>query len=87
MSNMGYCRFENTSRDLADCKNALERMINDKDRSLSEDELDSAKKLASDCLTIVKMLTEYADDSSGQDDPDVLADALDNLNEECKASQ
>mgnify|MGYP003128438034 FL=1 len=28
MSNMSYCRFENTSRDLQDCLDALEELIN-----------------------------------------------------------
>lgn len=27
MSNMSYCRFENTARDLADCEEALSEMI------------------------------------------------------------
>jgi len=29
MSNMSYCRFENTSRDLRDCVEALEELAND----------------------------------------------------------
>lgn len=28
MSNMSYCRFENTSRDLRDCLDAIEELIN-----------------------------------------------------------
>lgn len=28
MSNMSYCRFENTARDFQDCLNALEELIN-----------------------------------------------------------
>ena len=31
MANMSYCRFENTLSDLADCVNALERVVIDGD--------------------------------------------------------
>ena len=33
MSNMSYCRFENTSRDLQDCIDAVEIMLNHKGKN------------------------------------------------------
>lgn len=40
MSNMSYCRFQNTSRDLNDCLDALEE-----ERPLSEDEYRAAIRM------------------------------------------
>ena len=47
-SNMSYCRFENTYRDLVDCYSALE----DRD-SLSDSEKRYAEKLINVCQDIV----------------------------------
>lgn len=61
MSNMSYCRFENTKADLTDCKDALEVMINNPmdEHQLSDRELRSAKQLAVLCLEITTLLSEY----------------------------
>jgi len=63
MSNMSYCRFENTERDLRDCQQALDAMMDgDGEGPLSEDyELPAAKRLAVVCLEIVQALAQYAD--------------------------
>ena len=55
MSNISYCRFENTSHDLQDC---LEH-INDND--LSEEENESRIKLTKICKEILDK-QEIADD-------------------------
>lgn len=51
MSNMSYCRFENTYHDLVDCSDALNN-INDLDE-LSESESEYAAKLIRLCKRIV----------------------------------
>ena len=58
MSNMSYCRFQNTSSDLKDCKNALEELTNDRTGKLSNDELQAAKRLVRTCLDIVRLLDD-----------------------------
>ena len=53
MSNMSYCRFENTNNDLFDCLNALEN--ND---SLSESEFRKLKSLIGYCQEIIDLNEE-----------------------------
>ena len=52
MSNMSYCRFQNTSIDLGDCVDALE---NSWDLDLSTDEANGLENLLADAHTIVEM--------------------------------
>lgn len=53
MSNMSYCRFENTLRDLQDCSRYLEQVLygdpTEPCEPLSESELSSALKLLRLC--------------------------------------
>jgi hypothetical protein len=64
MSNMSYCRFQNTAGDLADCQSALENLLqggSDEDgiiEVLSRDELHAAKRLAVTCQNILDLLAE-----------------------------
>ena len=58
MSNMSYCRFQNTASDLEDCKDALEEMIGDRTGKLSQEELHAAKRLVQTCLDIVRLLDD-----------------------------
>ena len=51
MSNMSYCRFENTLPDLADCADALENIGGDISQ-LSETEQKKAKRLIALCKEI-----------------------------------
>lgn len=44
MPNMGYCRFQNTDKDLADCKDALD------DNEANDDDLSDEEKSARDSL-------------------------------------
>lgn len=46
MPNMGYCRFQNTLRDLQDCRDYMD------DKSLSEAEQDARKRLIELCMEI-----------------------------------
>ena len=42
MGNMSYCRFQNTSNDLADCNEALEEFLYGGEAEISDDEIDYA---------------------------------------------
>ena len=55
MSNMSYCRFQNTRLDLRDCKEALD---DGEFESLSGEELHAAKRLIAICQEIA---IEYGD--------------------------
>ena len=55
MGNMGYCRFENTSRDLRDCLQAIE---NDETNDLSSYEKDGLESLLEYCEAIFFMKEE-----------------------------
>ena len=52
MANMSYCRFQNTSIDLADCLDALE---NHWDLDLSTDEINGLESLLADAKELVYM--------------------------------
>jgi len=62
MSNMSYCRFENTYNDLRDCYDALDDGIDD----LSGTERDCALKLIELCNDIISEHGHFA----GIDDDD-----------------
>lgn len=49
MPNMSYCRFENTSADLADCITAMEEVESVAEMDLSEYELDALKRMERQC--------------------------------------
>lgn len=51
MSNMSYCRFENTLADLYDCQ---EQMQNGDKTELSSNELEARENLLSLCIDIVE---------------------------------
>ena len=55
MSNMSYCRFENTSKDLGDCIDAVE---NNELDDLSTYEVSGLKDLLDYCETILLMKEE-----------------------------
>ena len=87
MSNMSYCRFQNTSGDLEDCKNALEELTNDRTGKLSNDELHAAKRLVQTCLDIVFLLAEVRaiDIDVGMEQlEDSYASIIDEANEEAE---
>jgi len=61
MGNMSYCRFRNTLSDLNDCKEALERLFENKgdDDTLNREEEKAAKQLVTTCIEIVSLIAEY----------------------------
>jgi len=63
MSNMSYCRFENTNTDLADCIEALEGLRGGDQGALSDSELMKAKELVGRCAELIEMIQ----DESGED--------------------
>lgn len=56
MGNMSYCRFENTARDLADCRNNLPQ------EELSESETKAFIKLVKLCREIAERYDLYSDE-------------------------
>ena len=59
MSNMSYCRFENTSKDLEDCIEAL-RNYEDECNNLSSYEVEALEDLISQAKEVIE-LTETID--------------------------
>lgn len=58
MSNMSYCRFENTLHDLADCLGAMEELIEGDEAALSGTELQCAEQLVEMCFEFVTKVCE-----------------------------
>ena len=56
MSNMSYCRFENTSDDLLDCVNAMQEACTLDELDLSEYESSAMKRMRKLCE---RFLEEY----------------------------
>ena len=54
MSNMSYCRFQNTNKDLYDCVTALEEMNNPGD-DLSNEEYTALRSMFRNCQAIIDM--------------------------------
>ena len=87
MSNMSYCRFQNTSGDLEDCKNALDAVINEGIGKLSHEEVHAAKRLVQSCLYIVRILAEVRDidiDVGMEQLEDSYASIIDEANNEAE---
>ena len=71
MSNMSYCRFEKTSRDLADCARAIEdREFED----ISRDEVEGLKRL----LKLAARIVEY---------DEIIEEAIEIREEELKGEE
>lgn len=83
MSNMSYCRFENTLRDLCDCHNAIQELLAGDSEALSENELRCAVALVEQCKETLGLIADEQgldladEDAFNQIDPD---DALRNAN-------
>ena len=45
MANMSYCRFENTSKDLRDCIDAVETMLNNSGLNEYDESLSTSEKV------------------------------------------
>lgn len=61
MSNMSYCRFQNTNQDFRECADILIEMVDgDTHDVLSRDELEAAQRLAAKAVELVLRLAEDA---------------------------
>ena len=71
MSNMSYCRFENTAEDLGDCVEALDDIVNNNAQrgDMSETEITGIAKLASQAWWITELFNQQL--SHGWSEPDV----------------
>jgi len=69
MSNMSYCRFENTARDLEDCLDAIQNgEINDLS---SQYEVDALEQLLDLCKEVVAYKDEIEDAVYNNNDSDL----------------
>jgi len=68
MSNMSYCRFENTALDFEDCAGALEEMLNGEQEVLSLDEQRGFARL----LTAVATMLETISIHTGMESEDIM---------------
>lgn len=72
MSNMSYCRFQNTLNDLRDCVSALEELAldleegTDNNNELSTDEASAAREMERLCNKYVALMEEIATLRAGQ---------------------
>lgn len=63
MSNMSYCRFCNTYRDLSDCVTAMEDYIEDAEANeISENELSWAQKMYHLCQEFIDTYEEMEEE-------------------------
>lgn len=73
MSNMSYCRFQNTSGDLRDCKEALSALCSGSGDPLSAAELNAARSLLNTC---VEILIDFAQDAEVEFDLEAVDRAI-----------
>lgn len=87
MSNMSYCRFQNTATDLDDCRDALDALVNcDDDASLSQEELRAAVRLVKTCAEIISLLAEVGDFGDGEDMLEFLGDFNGKLDDQIRGT-
>jgi len=85
MSNMSYCRFQNTLADFADCQIALTEMADGNEQPLSRNELMAAKALAQEAADLLQFLADYTGRSVDDlMDTDGFADAIEQINVDAK---
>lgn len=87
MPNMSYCRFQNTLLAFADCRSAVDEMVEDPMhcRPLSREELRAAKALAQEAIDFLQLLSDYAAldiEVVCSDHEDTASTILDNINQE-----
>lgn len=56
MSNMSYCKFRNTNKDLMDCEETLENLLYGGEEALRPEELEAAKSLVERCWNILGLI-------------------------------
>ena len=71
MSNMSYCRFQNTSNDLQDCIDSLDNFDASEEEglsSLSENERRAAEDMYQQCETYIRIFEEAEEEEEGRND-------------------
>lgn len=58
MPNMSYCRFRNTTIDLADCVYTLENIRNGEKEPLSPEEYSASKRMYDLCQEYIQLFEE-----------------------------
>ncbi len=76
MSNMSYCRFENTASDLADCCEALGGMIEGTEEIPSRSELKAMMRLVAQAAQLIELVNQVLPMEADVDD---VVDELQNL--------
>lgn len=73
MSNMSYCRFENTVRDFDECAGVIEGLLTGNfdgldgvDLPINQSEIDNAKRLTASALELILMLADEAGIDCGE---------------------
>jgi hypothetical protein len=87
MSNMSYCRFQNTHIDLLECHDALEELVGDtgiqSSTVLSDNELRAAKALVRCCVDIVVLVVNNINETLSDEECRSIDD-LDDLEDNRK---
>lgn len=85
MSNMSYCRFQNTLRDFRDCANALRELEAGNESPLSDDELAAAKDLLAEAADLLEAVLENTGtDAEMSVDADDVYRAVDAIQEQAE---
>lgn len=81
--NMSYCQFENTLKNLEQCHDTLDEMVNDGGEKLSETELRYAKRLVDMCANIIELF-EDTEAARGLELKEIdFHEAMDEVQENC----
>ena len=87
MSNMSYCRFQNTAGDLEDCADALIELLDKKVTPLSRRELEAAKDLVATCQRIVDRVADENSTDRDELDETEIGGVLDHANAKADKEQ
>jgi len=88
MSNMSYCRFENTARDFDECVDVMENLISGDEKPLSRTELAAAKRLVVRAFELIQLVEETAElDLEHHNIEKQLEDAVGQINSDAEDGQ
>ncbi len=87
MTNMSYCRFQNTLTDFKDCGSAMERIINGEVEPLSAEEVKAAAELAVEALKFLEMIHQTWDMDWRDADEDGLVKVVKAINMNAEAAR
>lgn len=90
MSNMSYCRFQNTDKDLTDCAEVLEDLLSADDAMgpLSREERRAAANLVSTCINVANLFADHLnltfDELMDTNCDELVRDAIEDANAQLK---